>query len=88
MVIIFQNSVFVELHFSQKSLPHKEKQPHTLSQQDLVQQKRVICCCYYKPRACFGEKQFARGIVNTAKVRYQKFLVNFLRTLDQFIKPC
>ena len=44
MVIPFQNSVFGEIHFSQKSLTYEEKQPHILPQ-DIVQQNQITCCC-------------------------------------------
>ena len=49
MVILFQNSVFGEIQFSQKSLVNRKNQPHTLPQQLLVQQTLIIFCCYYKP---------------------------------------
>ena len=45
----FQNSVFGEIQFSQKSLTNSKKQPLTLSRQVLVQQTPIIACCYYKP---------------------------------------
>ena len=47
MVILFQNSVFGEIH--SKSLINRKNQPHTLPQQLLVQQTLIIFCCYYKP---------------------------------------
>ena len=49
LVILFQNSVFGEIQFSQKSLINRKNQPHTLPQQLLVQQTLIIFCCYYKP---------------------------------------
>ena len=49
MVILFQNSVFGEIQFSQKSLTNRKKQSLTLSRQVLVQQTPIISCCYYKP---------------------------------------
>ena len=49
IVIIFQNSVFGETQFSQKSLINRKNQPHTLPQQALVQQTPIISGCYYKP---------------------------------------
>ena len=49
MVILFQNSVFGEIQFSQNSLINRKNQAHTLPQQVLVQQTLMISCCYYKP---------------------------------------
>ena len=49
MVKHFQNSVFGEIQFSQKSLINGKNQPHILSQQVLVQQTPIIACCYHKP---------------------------------------
>ena len=52
MVILFQNSLFGEIQFSQKSLTNRKKQPFTLSRQVLVQQTPIMSCCYYKPPHC------------------------------------
>ena len=43
--------VFDEIRFSQKSLTHRKKEPHTLPQQVLLQQNAITSCQYYKPRA-------------------------------------
>ena len=42
LAIFFQNSVFDETQFSQKSLINRKNQPHTLPQQILVQQTPII----------------------------------------------
>ena len=54
IVILFQNSVFGEIQFSQKFLTHKEKKPHTLLQ-GLVRQVRNV------PEKTKIQKTGARG---------------------------
>ena len=51
MVKLFQNSVFGEIQFSQKSLTSRKMQHHTLLQQVLVQQTPIIYCCYKPTRS-------------------------------------
>ena len=74
MVILFQNSVFGEIQFSQKSLINRKNQPQTLPQQQLVQQTLIIFCCYYK-----APRSGPHDCGTVSKRRYRKKKLKFWR---------
>ena len=55
MVILFQNSVFGEIQFSQKILSCSKNQPDMLAQQVLTQQIPIKFCYYDPPRSGLHE---------------------------------
>ena len=61
MVILFQNSVFGEIQFSQKSLINRKNQPHTLPQQLLVQQTLIILLLVQAPAQRAARSSGERG---------------------------
>ena len=74
MVILFQNSVFGEFQFSQKSLINRKNQPHTLPQQLLVQQTLIYSVVTTSPRAAGRTK-----CGTASKRRYRKKKLKFWR---------
>ena len=77
MVILFQNSVFGESQFSQKSLTNRRKQPQTLPQQVLVQQTTTKRR-YRKETEILEKGRAATGAhLSKMKAQYQTFQTHY-----------